>query len=75
MAFAQLMNSTGGRILRIVVGLALVGIGLLAVQGPAGIAAAIVGAVPLAAGVLDFCLLAPILSVPWSGAKIRSMKQ
>ncbi len=74
MAFAQLMNSTAGRILRIVVGLAMIGIGLFAVQGPVGIATAVVGAVPLAAGVFDVCLMAPILSVPWSGAKIRSMK-
>jgi hypothetical protein len=68
------MNCTAGRILRIVVGLALIGVGLLAVKGAAGIALAVVGAVPLAAGVFDFCLLAPILSVPWSGAKIREMK-
>jgi hypothetical protein len=75
MAFAQLMNSTAGRTLRIAVGLALIGIGLFAIRGVAGVAMAIVGAVPLAAGVFDFCLMAPILSVPWSGAKIRSMKQ
>jgi Na+/H+-dicarboxylate symporter len=75
MAFAQLMNSTTGRILRIAVGLALIGIGLFAIQGIPGVGVAMVGAVPLAAGLLDFCLLAPILSVPWSGAKIRSMKQ
>lgn len=74
MAFAQLMNSTAGRILRIVVGLALIAAGLLAVKGAAGIALAVIGTIPLAAGVFDFCLLAPILSVPWSGAKIRAMK-
>ena len=75
MAFAQLMNSTAGRILRIVVGLALIGGGLIGIGGATGIALAVVGAVPLAAGVFDFCLLAPILSVPWSGATIRSMKR
>ena len=74
MAFAQFMNSTLGRILRVVVGIALIGAGLLAIQGPWGIVVAVVGMVPLAAGVLDFCLLAPILSVPWSGKKIRAMK-
>jgi Protein of unknown function (DUF2892) len=74
MAFAQLMNSTAGRILRIVVGLAVIAVGLFAVQGAAGIATALVGAIPLAAGVFDFCLMAPILSVPWSGAKIRALK-
>lgn len=55
-------------------GLALIGAGLLAVKGTGGIAMAAVGVIPLAAGAFDFCLLAPILSVPWSGAKIRSMK-
>jgi hypothetical protein len=73
MAFAAFMNSTFGRILRVVAGAAMIAAGLAAVGGPPGIVLAVAGTVPLAAGVFDFCLLAPILSVPWSGAKIRSM--
>jgi hypothetical protein len=74
MAFAQFINSTQGRVLRIVAGIALIGIGLAQVGGASGLAIAAVGLIPLAAGVFDACLLAPILSVPWSGAKIRAMR-
>jgi hypothetical protein len=35
MVFAQLINNTAGRVLRIVVGLAMIGVALLAVQGGA----------------------------------------
>lgn len=73
MAFAKFMNSTQGRILRIVGGLALIGGGLIAVGGVPGLTVAALGLIPLAAGLLDFCVLAPVLSVPWSGAKIRAM--
>lgn len=74
MPFAQFMNSTFGRLLRIVVGAAMVVAGLLAVGGAAGAVLATAGAIPLAAGIFDFCLMAPILSVPWSGSKIRAMR-
>jgi len=73
MAFAQFMNSTFGRIFRIVVGGALIGAGAALGDG-VGIALIVVGLVPLAAGIFDVCLLAPILSVPWSGAKIRALR-
>lgn len=75
MAFAQFMNSTFGRWARIIVGLAMIAGGPVFLGGGAGIAIAAVGLVPLAAGLFDFCLLAPILSVPWSGRKIRAMRQ
>ena len=73
MAFAAFMNTALGRILRIVVGMAMIGVGLAAIGGVAGLVLAALGTIPLAAGAFDFCLLAPILSVPWSGAKIRAM--
>jgi hypothetical protein len=74
MAFAKLMNSRQGRMLRIVGGLALIASGLLSVGGVPGLTVAALGLIPLAAGLFDFCLLAPVLSVPWSGAKIRAMR-
>ena len=72
--FPRFMNTQLGRIVRIVAGVVLIGVGLLAIGGLAGIVVAALGVVPLAAGVFDFCLLAPIFRVPWSGAKIRAMK-
>jgi hypothetical protein len=74
MAFAKLINSTAGRYLRIVAGTVMMGLGLFAIGGTAGLALAVIGVVPTAAGIFDVCLLAPVLSVPWSGKKIRAMR-
>jgi len=35
---------------------------------------AVVGAVPLAAGLFDFCVFAPLFGNPMSGPKIRAEK-
>ncbi|HLE22913.1 MAG TPA: YgaP-like transmembrane domain [Anaerolineales bacterium] len=70
--FVKFMASTTGRIVRIVAGLALIGWGLLGLGGTAGLIVAIVGIVPLAAGVLDFCLFAPLFKNPMSGKQIRA---
>ena len=50
MAFTNFMSSTAGRGLRIIAGLALIVIGL-----------AVVGLVPLGAGVANVCLFGPLL--------------
>jgi hypothetical protein len=72
--FIQFMASTTGRIVRVVAGLALILWGLLGLQGTTGIIVAIVGAVPLAAGLYDFCVFAPLFGNPLSGPKIRAAK-
>jgi hypothetical protein len=72
--FVTFMASTTGRILRIVAGIALVAWGLLGLGGTAGIIVAIVGAVPLLAGLFDFCIFAPLFGAPLSGPKIRAGK-
>jgi hypothetical protein len=70
--FVKFMASTTGRIVRIVAGLALIGWGLLGLGGTTGLIVAIVGLVPLAAGLFDFCVFAPLFGNPLSGRKIRS---
>lgn len=72
--FVSFMASPVGRIARIVAGIALIAIGLLSVQGTTGIILAVVGLVPLAAGVFDFCLFGPLLGCPFNGAQIRAGK-
>jgi hypothetical protein len=72
--FISFLASTSGRIVRIVAGLALVGWGLLGLGGVVGIIVAVIGAVPLLAGVFDFCIFAPVFGAPLSGAKIRAAK-
>ena len=70
--FVKFMASTTGRILRIVAGIALVAWGLFGLGGTVGIVVAVIGAVPLVAGMFDFCVFAPLFSNPLSGPKIRS---
>ena len=70
--FVKFMASTTGRIVRIVAGLALIGWGLLGLGGTTGLIMAIVGLVPLAAGLFDFCVFAPLFGNPLSGRKIRA---
>ena len=70
--FIQFMASTTGRIVRVVAGIALVAWGILGLGGTAGIIVAVVGAVPLLAGLFDFCVFAPLFSCPLSGSKIRA---
>jgi DUF2892 family protein len=64
MAFTEWMSKPAGRILRIVAGIILIGIGLY-FQGVWGYVVAVVGVVPVLAGVFNFCLIAPVLGRPF----------
>jgi hypothetical protein len=72
--FVKFMASPAGRITRIVAGIVLVALGLLVLKGTGGIILAIVGLVPLVAGLFDFCVFAPLFGAPLSGPKIRAGK-
>jgi hypothetical protein len=76
MVFASFMSSTAGRLLRVVVGLGLIGWGIylivVASNLLAGILLAVVGLLPFLAGVFDFCVFAPLFHAPFSGAKVRA---
>jgi hypothetical protein len=65
------MSSTVGRILRVLAGAALVLIGMLAVQGTTGIILAVIGLVPLVAGLSNFCVFAPLFGGPFLGRDVR----
>ena len=67
MPFAKFMASAAGRGVRIVLGLALMFWGVL--DGKPLLIAA--GLVPLAAGVLNLCLLAPLIGAPFRGSDAR----
>ncbi len=69
-AFVGFMASTAGRVARIVAGVVLIVLGLVG-NTPV---VAVIGIVPILAGVLDFCLLAPLFGQPFSGPKIRGGK-
>ncbi|HEX7621760.1 MAG TPA: DUF2892 domain-containing protein [Anaerolineales bacterium] len=72
--FVKFMASTAGRLTRIVAGIALIALGLLVIHGVGGSILAVVGLVPLLAGLFDFCVFAPLFGAPMSGPKIRAGK-
>ena len=72
--FVSFMASAAGRIIRIVVGLVLIVWGWFGLGGVTGIIVAVIGLLPLAAGLFDFCVFAPLFGNPLSGAKIRAGK-
>ncbi len=70
--FVTFMASPAGRITRITAGIALITWGLFGISGAAGIVVAVVGIVPLFAGLIDICLFAPLFGAPLSGTKIHA---
>ena len=72
--FVSFMASNAGRVTRVVAGIALVVWGWFGLGGTAGLIVAIVGLVPLLAGLFDFCVFAPLFGAPLSGPQIRSGK-
>ena len=70
--FVKFMASTTGRIVRVIAGLALILWGILGLGGTVGIIVAVIGAVPLLAGLFDFCVFAPLFGNPLSGKEIRA---
>lgn len=65
------LASSAGRLTRIVAGIALILIGLLAIGGIWGWILAIVGLVPLLAGLFDRCVFAPLFGLPFDGPGLR----
>ena len=68
------LASGTGRIVRVVAGIILVAWGWYGLAGVTGIIVAIIGLVPLVAGIFDFCVFAPLFGAPLSGPKIRAGK-
>jgi uncharacterized membrane protein HdeD (DUF308 family) len=70
--FVKFLVLPPGRIVRVVAGLALIAAGLLVLGGAAGIVVAVVGAVPLLAGVFDLCVFAPLFGYSISVSRTRA---
>ena len=71
--FPKFMASPTGRIMRVLAGILLVVLGYF-MHNLGGTIVAVVGLVPLVAGLFDFCVFAPLFGAPMSGVKIRSGK-
>jgi hypothetical protein len=65
------LGSMTGRIVRAVAGIVLIVLGLVLVRGVGGWILAAVGLVPLAAGLFDFCVFAPLFGKPFQGKDLR----
>ena len=70
-ALFRFLASSAGRLVRAVAGLVLIAVGIAVVGGTGGWILAIVGLVPLAAGVFDRCVFAPLFGLPFDGSGLR----
>ena len=73
--FFSFIAGSAGRLVRALAGLALILIGLFLIQGTGGWILAIVGLVPLLAGIFDFCVFAPLFGLPFVGPRLRERLQ
>jgi hypothetical protein len=71
----KFLASTAGRWTRGIAGLVLIVLGIWAVHGVWGWVLIIVGLVPLAAGLFDFCVFAPLFGLPFVGEIVRQKLQ
>jgi type IV secretory pathway VirB2 component (pilin) len=70
-AFFRFIASVTGRLLRSVAGIVLIVVGLVWIHGAGGWILAAIGLVPLAAGVFDRCVFAPLFGLPFVGERLR----
>lgn len=75
MGFARLMATPLGRGGRVVLGLVLIIVGIGIVDGVAGWIVAFSGLLPLTLGVINGCVLAPLLKVPFKGSDLPPSDQ
>ncbi len=66
MSFSKFMSTGLGRSLRVIAGVILIVLGF--VGGGGWITLSIVGLVPLVAGLMNVCLLAPLMGQPLKGS-------
>jgi hypothetical protein len=69
MGLASVMSTMPGRVVRIAVGIAMLAIG--AALGGGWWVLAVAGLLPISAGVMNVCLIAPLIRAPLSGADAR----
>jgi hypothetical protein len=70
-AFLEFLGSQAGRGVGVVAGLALIATGVILRGG--WLAVAVVGVLPLIAGVFDVCVLGPLLRLPFTAATAGSV--
>ena len=71
MQLVKFMTSGMGRGARIALGLVILSVGLLVVQGTLGTIMAVVALIPIAGVVFDYCIVGVVLGYPFWGAEAR----
>ena len=71
MGIVCFLAGTAGRVIRVLIGVVLIWLGWSG-HSFVGYVIAIIGLVPLAAGVFDFCVVAKIMGLPFSGKGVRA---
>ena len=66
------LASSAGRVVRTIAGIALMALGLMSVGGTVGIVIAVIGIVPFAAGLFDFCVFGALFGYGLSGNAVRA---
>ena len=61
MVFTRQMRRPAGRVIRAVLGLALIALGFFVIGGAVGTVVGMVGFMPLVVEVVDFCLIKPLV--------------
>jgi hypothetical protein len=69
MSFARFMASPLGRGIRVIAGAVMIVAGLV-IGSTGGYVLAAVGVLPLLAGALNVCVIAPVLKAPFSGKSL-----
>ncbi len=72
-AFSQFLNSTPGRVFRLVAGMGFITLGFVYRKHALGLAAMGWSVFPLTAGGFDVCYISAALGGPFSGEKIRRL--
>jgi hypothetical protein len=70
--FSKFINSMGGRIFRLAVGIGFLVAGYIYRNHTLGIISMVWSVLPISSGLFDFCLISAVLGGPLSGTKIRN---
>jgi hypothetical protein len=71
----RFLASMAGRFVRVIAGLLLIAAGIWWIAGVGRWISIAVGAVPLSAGVFDWCFFAPLFGMPFIGERLRKRLQ
>ena len=73
--FSRFINSSAGRVFRLVAGTGCIVVGYLFRDYTLGVISMVFSVLPLNAGAFDLCYISAVLGGPLSGAKIRELQQ